>query len=73
MIGAIIGIIFSESSAYFSAIVIPIAAGGFIYIAGSDLVPEMHKNQEKSFPFKNLIGIILGILLMYALTFLKVI
>jgi zinc and cadmium transporter len=73
MIGAIIGIIFSKSSAVFSAIVIPIAAGGFLYIAGSDLVPEMHKNQEKSFPFKNLIGILLGILLMYALTFLKVI
>jgi zinc and cadmium transporter len=73
MIGAIIGIIFSESSAAFSAIVIPIAAGGFIYIAGSDLVPEMHKNQEKSFPLKNLIGILLGILIMYGLTFLKVV
>lgn len=73
MIGAIIGILFSESSQAFVSIIIPIAAGGFLYIAGSDLIPEMHKNQENSFPFKNLIGILLGILIMYALTFLKVI
>lgn len=28
-------------------LLIPIAAGTFIYIAGSDLVPELHKNNEK--------------------------
>jgi zinc and cadmium transporter len=73
IIGAIIGILFSQNSQVFASIVIPIAAGGFLYIAGSDLIPEIHKNQEKSFPFKNLIGILLGILMMYLLTFLKVI
>jgi zinc and cadmium transporter len=73
MIGAIIGIIFSEKSAIFSYIIVPIAAGGFLYIAGSDLIPEIHRKQETGFSIKNLIGIILGILLMYALTFLEVI
>jgi len=72
MVGAIIGIIFAEKSSVFSYIVMPIAVGGFLYIAGSDLIPEIHKQQEKRFSFRNLAGIILGILIMYALTFLKI-
>lgn len=71
MVGAIIGIIFSQHSAVFAYIIVPIAAGGFLYIAGSDLIPEIHKDQEKGLPLKNLGGIILGIFLMYLLTFLE--
>jgi zinc and cadmium transporter len=73
LIGAVIGIIFAEKSIIFGYIVIPIAVGGFLYIAGSDLIPEIHKNQEKKFPLKNLLGILLGILIMYGLTFLEVV
>lgn len=72
VIGAIIGIIFAGKSAVFSYIVMPLAIGGFIYIAGSDLIPEIHKNQKKVFSFRNLAGIILGILIMYALTLLEI-
>jgi zinc and cadmium transporter len=72
MIGAIIGIIFAEKSSIFAYLVIPVAVGGFLYIAGSDLIPEIHRQQENKFSFKNLAGIILGILMMYALTFLEV-
>jgi len=43
-----------------------------LYIAGSDLIPEIHKNQEKGFPLKNLFGILLGILIMYLLTLLEI-
>ena len=71
MVGAIIGIIFSQHSAVFAYIIVPIAAGGFLYIAGSDLIPEIHKDQEKGLPLKNLGGIILGIFLMYLLTLLE--
>lgn len=72
ILGAIIGIIFAEKSTIFEYIVIPIAVGGFLYIAGSDLIPELHKNQENKFSFRNLAGIVLGILIMYGLTFLEV-
>jgi len=71
MVGAIIGILFSESSQAFSSIVVPLAVGGFLYIAGSDLIPEIHAQQNNKFSIKNLAGMILGILIMYALTFLK--
>lgn len=73
VIGAIIGILFSQNSMVFELIIVPLAAGGFLYIAGSDLIPEIHKNQKKNFPLKNLIGILLGILIMYGLTFLEVV
>lgn len=72
LVGAIIGIIFSEKSAIFSYIVMPIAVGGFLYIAGSDLIPEIHKQQENKFSFRNLAGILLGILIMYGLTLLNI-
>jgi zinc and cadmium transporter len=71
MVGAIMGIIFSQHSAVFAYIIVPIAAGGFLYIAGSDLIPEIHKDQEKGLPLKNLGGIILGIFLMYLLDLLE--
>ena len=72
VLGAIVGILFAGSSDMFALIAIPIAAGGFLYIAGSDLIPELHKNQEKHFSINKIIGIILGILIMYGLTFLEV-
>jgi zinc and cadmium transporter len=72
VLGAVIGILFAEKSTVFAYIVMPIAVGGFLYIAGSDLIPEIHKSQDKSFPFKNLLGILLGILIMYGLTLFKI-
>lgn len=73
ILGAIVGIIFAAKSTIFGYIVMPIAIGGFLYIAGSDLIPELHKDQGKQFSIKKIIGIILGILIMYGLTLLEVI
>lgn len=70
LLGATVGILLSGNTEFIH-VIIPIAAGGFIYIAGSDLIPEIHKEQ-KGFSIKNLVGIILGILLMLGLTFLEV-
>jgi zinc and cadmium transporter len=50
---------------------LPIAAGGFIYIAASDLMPEIRKESNLK---KSIIsfGIFLsGIILMYAVKFLE--
>ncbi len=50
---------------------VPFAAGGFIYIAGSDLIPELNK---RCFVFKNsvtqLVMLVLGMAVMYSLTLL---
>lgn len=43
---------------------VPIAAGGFIYIAGSDLIPELHKKTGLKESILQLIMFILGIAVM---------
>lgn len=67
LLGAILGIILSGNSEGFVNVAIPLALGGFIYIAGSDLIPEIHKRQSEKFSLWNLAGIVLGISIMFAL------
>lgn len=56
----------------FSVYLVPITAGGFIYLAATDLIPELHRHDTK---VKNsliqLICILLGIGLMFGLIFLE--
>jgi zinc and cadmium transporter len=55
-----------------SAFLLPIAAGGFLYIAASDLIPEIRKeNNVKKF-ILNFVIIFLGLLAMYLLKFLEI-
>jgi len=71
ILGTLMALLIGSTVESFSAAVLPFAAGGFIYIAGSDLVPELHK--ETSFP-KSVIQMIAmgaGIGLMWCLTLLK--
>lgn len=46
---------------------LPIAAGGFIYIAVADLIPELHKTKEVKYSVLQITMIILGVLAMVAL------
>lgn len=70
---AVIGAVFvlMLSSAQGFNFLIPFTAGGFIYIAGADLLPELHRTE---YSFKNtlsqFLAIIAGILIMYGLLFI---
>ncbi|MEK7585625.1 MAG: ZIP family metal transporter [Patescibacteria group bacterium] len=50
---------------------LPVAAGGFIYIAVADLIPELHKHQGEKNSLLQVIVVIVGVLLMFALTFIE--
>lgn len=50
---------------------VPIAAGGFIYIAGSDLIPELHKKTGIKESLLQLVMFILGIAVMALLLLLE--
>jgi len=53
-------------------LLIPFAAGNFIYIAGSDLIPELRKEEPE--PLKSalqLTALVLGVLILLSLVFLK--
>ena len=63
----IIGGVAESLNAYF----LPIAAGGFIYIAVADLIPELHKTKEAKHSFYHLTAVVLGVFAMVALTFIE--
>lgn len=71
-LGVILTLKLSISIENIEQILVPITIGGFIYIAGSDLIPELHKHSDKlSKNFLQLISFILGILIMAALLLLE--
>ena len=44
--GAVLSLLIGARLSAFAGAVLPLTAGGFIYIAGSDLVPELHKERQ---------------------------
>jgi len=48
-------------------ILIPLAAGGFIYIAASDLIPELHKETKPTKSLLHLLALLAGIIIMILL------
>jgi len=56
---------------HFSLLMLPLAAGGFIYIAGSDLVPELNKESDLFKSVIQMMAIALGVGLMLLLTLLE--
>ncbi len=71
IVGAIIGLIIGSKSGSFIEMIVPFATGGFIYIAGSNLIPELHKECRLRDNFYHLFMMIIGIALMLALTFME--
>ncbi len=71
VLGGIIAIVASSKIPAISEALIPIAIGGFIYIAGADLIPELHKNFETKKSILELISFIFGIAVMFLLIFIE--
>lgn len=70
VIGVIFGLWLSGFVPNMEIILVPIAAGGFVYIAGSDLIPEMHKETALKKSVIQIIAFLIGILVMLGLLFL---
>ena len=67
-IGVIIVFIIGGSVSNFSAYFLPITAGGFIYLAASDLIPELHRHQPNIISsLSQVFLVILGVALMAGL------
>jgi zinc and cadmium transporter len=63
-LGAFAGFFMAEKAGHFSDFILPITAGGFIYIASSDLIPEIHKENNQKRSTLAFVAFILGIVLM---------
>ncbi len=65
ILGGVISIAVGTKLGNYSAIMLPITAGGFIYIAGTDLIPELHDQSDNlSVSFLQFVAILAGIGLM---------
>lgn len=65
VLGNVITLLLGTSIESLSVYVLPVAAGGFIYLAGTDLMPELNKDRSKLNSLIQLVVIIAGLLLMY--------
>ncbi len=67
VLGVVIALLFAGFINGLEMILIPIVVGGFIYIAGSDLIPELHKETQISKSLLQLLAFIAGIFVMILL------
>ena len=65
--GTVVGYYFESKISGFSRFLLPAAAGGFIYIASCDLIPELHKEEGGRRSALIMVTFIVGISLMYFL------
>ena len=65
VIGGLIGYFISKSVESAATFLLPFAAGGFIYIAATDLIPEIKKELDFKKYMATLIVFIIGILIMW--------
>jgi zinc and cadmium transporter len=61
IVGAIIGIVLIKNIHGFTDFIIPFAAGNFIYIAASNLLPELHRKCGINDTILHVLAIILGV------------
>lgn len=72
VLGAVGGYFFLNTLEYWLPLSLAFSAGMFIYIACSDLIPDMHKDFKKQKGWVQSLPFIVGIILMYAsITFLR--
>jgi len=67
VVGAVLGW-FILKDAEFVEILLPIVAGSFLYIAASDLIPELSKEEKPGKAFLALVFFVLGLVVLYFAT-----
>ncbi|MCA9385367.1 ZIP family metal transporter [Candidatus Dojkabacteria bacterium] len=71
IIGVIIVFVLGSKIDGLEQIFLPLTAGGFIYIAGADLIPELHHKVDIKNSLLQLISILFGMGIMYGITFVE--
>jgi len=67
LVGAMFALHMGKSITGFTDALVPITAGGFLYIAGSDLIPELHHNTDAKKSVIQLLMLIAGVAVMTVL------
>ncbi|MDP3975289.1 MAG: ZIP family metal transporter [bacterium] len=69
VLGALITFAIGSFTDDLMSILIPLTAGGFIYIACSDLIPELKKEHKTGRAFQQLMALLAGIMIMFGILF----
>ena len=65
ILGTVVTLLVGEKVEHLSIYILPVAAGGFIYLAAASLLPEILKETNKRNFFVHLSFILLGLVFMY--------
>jgi len=65
ILGAIVTVMLGSHTEKLIVFILPFAAGGFIYLAGSDLIPELHRESSVRKSLLQLAAILAGLVLMF--------
>lgn len=71
LLGAVVFFAIGEFATSLTELFVPLTAGGFIYIAVADLIPELHKTKPGRGSVYQFAAVLLGIAVMAGLTFLE--
>lgn len=71
IVGTLVALLVGSQLGGLTTFLVPFAAGGFVYIAGVDLMPELHKECEARPSILQFVVFCTGLLVMLLLTFLE--
>lgn len=71
VVGTLVAFVLGGTGEHIAAWILPVAAGGFIYIAVADLIPELHKTKVLKHSVLQFLFLTIGVMLMVGLTFLE--
>lgn len=71
ILGLAVVLILNQTEQAVTFYFLPIAAGGFIYIALADLIPELQKTKELKYSILQLTAVLVGVLAMLALVLVE--
>ena len=71
LVGVVIVMILGEVTEKFIFYILPFAAGGFIYIAVADLIPELHKTTEIKYSVYQILAVAFGVFTMITLILIE--
>ena len=71
IVGVVISLVIGPNVGHYTVFMLPLTAGGFIYIAGSDLIPELHLERGLPGSLAQFAMMIVGVGLMYLLLLVR--
>jgi zinc and cadmium transporter len=71
IVGAVVTLLAAAAIGSVERMLVPFTAGGFVYIASSDLIPELHKEPEAGKSILQLVALLAGVAVMAALLLLE--